>query len=48
MVAIFTLFISFHPSHYSLILENLGKTLLWIALAQTMISLANYLLERRR
>ena len=48
MVAIFTLFISFHPSHYSLILENLGKILLWIALAQTMISLANYLLERRR
>ena len=48
MVAIFTLFISFHPSSYSLLLENLGKIILWIALVQTIISLANYLLERRR
>ncbi|MFL2705039.1 MAG: CDP-diacylglycerol--glycerol-3-phosphate 3-phosphatidyltransferase [Gammaproteobacteria bacterium] len=48
MVAIFTLFISFHPSSYSLLLENLGKIILWIALVQTIISLANYLSERRR
>lgn len=48
MIAIFILFVSLHPSTYSFSIEILGKILLWIALVQTIISLAYYLLDRSR